>query len=359
MFNKKKQAIGIDVGSHFIKIVCLSYDDERVGFDKYIIQKTPNQMVQNGVIQYPDDLAEILQGILLEHDIKTKSASIAIPVGEEAGMLKWLDMPNLKPKEMKKALEENIEDEFHRTPNELYYNWHKVREKKEGKKEVAEMLMAAVTKTSMDSALTLLQKNKMKPYFGEIDVFSSVRTLIEDQKQIREENIAIIDLGATETLISIFNQGNYSYMRNLPYGGFQWISRVSDLQGLDMKEAEKQFIANAAISNRPEELPFEKQVIADLILEPVSDLVNEIEETFEFFQDYSKANIDKIILTGGGARMHGMSQFIEEKLNIPTQIGISHFAKNLPKKQQDILQPIWPSLHVAFGLALKEVQDYV
>lgn len=359
MFGNRKNAIGIDFGTHFIKIVSLIYDENNVKFDKYIIQKTPVHLINNGVIQQTEDLGTITRSLLNELQLKPKHISFSIPVGEDSALIKWVEAPNLKPKELGKAVESMLEDEFRHPPQELYYNWLKLSNVSKDGKDIANIMVVGVLKNIMDNTLETLKFAKVKPYYAEADIFSTIRSLFPKQRGNKKLNVSIVDIGANKTLIAFIKDGELSYIRNIPIGGYELLSRISNYQGLDAKSAEEQLFTHGAISSNPKELSFEQQVICDCISEPLEMILEEIKMTNDFYQEHYHAVIDKMIFVGGASRIKGIEKFSSDFLNVPCEIGIPEFANKIEHSKREELEKVWPSLTVALGLALKEVENNV
>ena len=355
-FNKNNYAIGIDVGSHFIKIVRLVYNNDKIGIDRYIIQKTPRQLLDNGIVQFPEDLGRILDTIFIEHDIKCKSASVSLPIRNETVLLKWIELPNLKEKEMEKALGSMIEDEFRIPANNLYFNWTKIKEDRYDGKETAQVLLVGAIKEGVDNMVAVLKEAKIKPYHLEGDIFSLMRGV---GQEVIDKNIAIIDIGFNQTAISMFSNKHLKYSRYISNGGAEWIKKVIDELGFDEKSAEEELFENGCVSVDGEGLDFQQQAFSDVLSNAIDLSLDEIGNTIDFYEDRYNNNIDEIILTGGGARLKGIDTYIESRLGIPTIISKPYFVKNLSLQEREELEPLWPSLMVAIGLALKEVSDNV
>lgn len=355
---KKKRAVGIDIGTSYIKIVTLLYDDKNIEIEHVIVQKTPKQMVVNGMIQYPDDLGEIVLGLLQEYGIKAKHASLSIPSGEETAFLKWTNVPNLKPKELKKAVDAIVEDEFSHPPENLYYNWEVLGENTKEKLGALDLLMVGVLRPSMDAALGFMRKTKLKPYYAEVDVFSSIRTILsESELKGSDLNRMVVDIRSNDTVLSFIQNGKFVYTRSIPLGSTNFIQQIVDIRGVSFKEAEEDILLNGGVSDNPYDLSFEKQTTAEILNILVDTLTDEIRTTLDFFKDYSKGEVDDTIIVGGGALIQGIAPYMESRLMMPVSISTPKVHQNITYKEE--VEEVWPLLHVAFGLAIKEVRDNV
>jgi len=292
-FNKNNYAIGIDVGSHFIKIVRLVYNNDKIGIDRYIIQKTPRQLLDNGIVQFPEDLGRILDTIFIEHDIKCKSASVSLPIRNETVLLKWIELPNLKEKEMEKALGSMIEDEFRIPANNLYFNWTKIKEDRYDGKEIAQVLLVGAIKEGVDNMVAVLKEAKIKPYHLEGDIFSLMRGV---GQEVIDKNIAIIDIGFNQTAISS-KLANCSKQNNPTKGIFTEIFLVEgDSAGGSAKAARDRTIQAilpvfGKIQNT-EKCPIDKVYTNEKLSPLVTALGTGIGDEF----DIKKLKYDKIII---------------------------------------------------------------
>lgn len=379
MAKKRKTSIGIDIGSQYMKIVALEYSEDTIEIDRYIIQKTPTNLVVNGVIQLPEDLGEVIKIILSDNDIRAKKVSISIPVGEETGVLKWVTVPDLNPKEMEKAVASVLEDELLRSPDTLYYNWQRVDPNVTNDDGSVSIILVGVPKESVDNHLKFLKKMKVKPYFAEVDIFSHLRSLIEPKLFSHKlQNKMIVDIGATETIVGFIQEGCFAYVRSIPKGTNLLTEAIAKGMDVEYKKAEEELIQYGSVAKEITYLPFDAQPVAEIVSPIVESLIEDLEDTLMFYKEMSEGTVDEVILTGGGAKLDGITEFFTSKIDIPTTIGVPYFLKKeeeaeeetkktgdffieeeVAEKPKSPLEKDLPLLNVAIGLALKEVQDNV
>lgn len=390
---KTNNAIGLDIGVKYIKAVVLEYTEEKIELADYFIQKTPPNIVENGIIKSPTDLGEIIKSLFVEKGIDSKKVSISIPLNDEAAVLKWVTTPDLKGKDMEKMVSSLIEDELNHTPNEVYYNWQKVETNEDGSIQI---LLVGSMKNAVDSQISALKTAKLKPYFAEADIFSIIRSIVpaEDFENPKKNNI-LVNIGYGETSMAFFREGKFVYNRSIPMGVKDIIENISTGMDIDLNEASRELEENGYVASDIYTVPFDAQIVAENIQQPVMNISNAVLDTIYFYREQFKdAEINEIILTGGGARIDGIDSFLEELLEIKTSVGEPYFLKekaNLTEETvttsglsldksdvidystpvseednaeggstyQEKLKKDLPSLHVAIGLALKEVIDNV
>lgn len=385
--NKTKTAVGLDIGSKYIKAAVLEYTEEKIELVNYFIQKTPSNVIENGIVKSPTDLGEIIKSLFVEKGIETKNVSIAIPINDEAAVIKWVTTPDLKGKDMNKLVYSLIEDELNHSPNELYYNWQKVEENDDGSIDI---LLVGSLKNAVDTRLSSLKVAKLKPYFAEADIFSIIRALVPEKDfENPEKNNVIVDIGFSETTMAFFKEGKFVYNRSIPMGLKDVLESISVGMNIEIADAERELNDNGYVSNDIYSVPFDAQIVAEYTQQPIINIGNSIIDTIYFYQEQFKgAKLDGLILTGSGARIEGIDSFLEELVEINTTIGLPHFLEkqeNSPIEEEvkdsiedidyskssydeendkgnsykDQLKKDLPSLHTAIGLALKEVIDNV
>jgi len=76
----------------------------------------------------------------------------------------------------------------------------------------------------------------------------------------------------------------------------------------------------------------------------------------EFFQGNAKGKkIEKIILSGGGAMMVNLADYISKRLDLQVIIGDPFSRLTYPDEMKPIIDEVGPKLAVAAGLALREI----
>src|SRR5690606_37711325 len=130
--------------------------------------------------------------------------------------------------------------------------------------------------------------------------------LIAEQLEDQEgQGVAIIDIGATMTTLSVLVDGRTIYTRAQLIGGRQLTEEIQRRYGLSREEA--------GLAKKQGGLPddYETEVLG-----PFKDaVVQQVTRSLQFFFSASQYNdVDYIILAGGVASLEGLVNVIEEKL---------------------------------------------
>ena len=76
------------------------------------------------------------------------------------------------------------------------------------------------------------------------------------------------------------------------------------------------------------------------------------------YQKRYNKNIERIVLTGGGAVLKGLLPFATERLEIDAELADPFSKIETPAFLEDVLKEIGPEFAVAVGLATRKLQEY-
>ena len=99
----------------------------------------------------------------------------------------------------------------------------------------------------------------------------------------------------------------------------------------------------------------ENNNIPKTIEETLSPMINEIKYVFDLYRKQGKADIDKVILSGGSAYLPNLVNYLGKALNITVHIGDAWHKISYPKELKPVLDEIGPRFSVAVGLALRGI----
>jgi len=168
------------------------------------------------------------------------------------------------------------------------------------------VLAFAINKRVIERHLKILNLAGIKPEVVDLDSISlfNIYALKED-----EEIVALINLGARQTIINIISEGRLFFSRSISKAGDDVSQALAEGLGVSFKEAERL---------KREGLDEEKLKI----IEPVLDEIKrEIEYTFSsFLAHHPNKSIERILLTGGSARLPGIVEYFQKSLDIKTSL---------------------------------------
>ncbi len=183
-----------------------------------------------------------------------------------------------------------------------------------------------------------------------VDLVSSalVRALADRGQSDRPE--AIVSIGAGLSVVVIHQQGRPQFVRTIGTAGNAATAAISSALDLPLADAE-------GIKRRlGEDIP--QVQAAERAVQPcITELVGELRNSIQYFASLpGRAPISRVLVTGGGSRLHGLVGQLQSEVRIPVEV-VSPLARlDLSKLdlRPDQSAAIDPVLAAPIGLALPE-----
>jgi type IV pilus assembly protein PilM len=174
------------------------------------------------------------------------------------------------------------------------------------------------------------------------------------QRTTNADNAIVIDIGAECCQLNLFQEGSPLVSRFIPFGGARFTAAIVQIVELDFYEAERLKRSQEALLS--ENIQPGLAALQQNFKQLVGELAREVSRTIDYYQLQNRnAFIDKIILTGGGAKLGHVIDNLSE-LFAGTQVVIHSplaMVQISPSLNLERLQEIELQLAVAIGLALR------
>lgn len=343
---KKKPVLGLDVSSTTVKLLEFSKQGDSYRVENYAVRALPPNAVVEKNINDVDAVAQVVKAVVQSSRTKLKDAAVAVP--GSSVITKLIEMSADLSED---AMESQISleaDQYIPYPLEEVALDFDVLGPSEKNPDQVEVLLAACRRENVDMRATMLELAELNGRVVDVEAYTIERafSLIQEQLEDQEEQIvAIVDIGATMTTLSVLVDGKTIYTREQLFGGKQLTEEIQRRYGLSAEEA--------GIAKKQGGLPddYEPEV-----LEPFKDaVVQQVTRSLQFFFSSSQYNdVDHIVLAGGVASMAGLANMIEEKLGTSATVA-NPFANMSVSSRVNAaaLANDAPSLMIATGLALR------
>jgi len=312
-FFHDKPLFGLDIGHGSIKVMQVelpassvtvkNHHPKVIGYGFTTFDKAA---LEDGVVVQPEVIAQAALDLFKNHligDITTRRVAIAIPAYRT--FTRSLQLPKLKPKELKEAVELEAEQYISMPLEELYLDYEVVRENKDS----LELFVVAVPREIVDSYLELTEILGLETVLIEPTLSSSGRLfLVDDQSDVAS---FIIDFGSLSSDISIFD-GKVLVTGTVQGGGVDFTNSIKEKLKVTPEEA-------GMIKTRYGMGASKKQAEIRQALEPtLQQIVKEIRRMMRYYEERYGADkpINQIITLGGGANMPGLSDYLTDTLRL-------------------------------------------
>lgn len=344
---KKKPVVGLDISSTSVKLLELSRYGSGYRVESYGVKALPVGSVVEKNISDEEAVADVIRQLVAQSKCKLKDAAVA--VAGSAVITKIIDMPAGMDDD---ALENQITieaDQYIPFPLDEVSIDFEVQGVDEENPEQVKVLLAACRRENVETRAGVLESAGLHPKVVDVEAYTIERAfpLIASQweDQAEDQVVAIIDIGATMTTLSVLSNGKTIYTREQLFGGKHLTEEIQRRYGLSFNEA--------GLAKKQGGLPddYEEDVLA-----PFKDaVVQQVTRSLQFFFSSSQFNeVDHILLAGGVASVENLDQLVQERLGTPTSIANPFAGMSVASRVNAIaLSGDAPSLMIATGLALR------
>ncbi len=348
ILGKKKATpvLGLDVSSTTVKLLELSQSGGRYRVESYAVSSLPLDAVIEKNVNDISGVSNAIRNVVAQSRTKLKTAAAA--VAGSSVITKVIDMPDgLSDDDMETQLTLEA-DQYIPYPLEEVAIDFEVQGASPDRAGQVEVLIAACRRETIDSRVEAIEGAELKARIMDVEAYAMERayTLIQDQLDLDDDStVAVVDIGATMTTLSVLNRGQTIYTREQLFGGKQLTDEIMRRYGLPLEEA--------GLAKKQGGLPddYEPEV-----LDPFKDaVVQQVARSLQFFFSSSQFNdVDHIILAGGVASMEGLADVVQDRLGTPASIANPFADMTISSRVNAVaLSSDAPAMMIACGLALR------
>ena len=348
--SKAKPIIGLDISSTCVKLVALSRNNSGFRVENYAVCPLPQGAVVEKNISDEDAVADAIRQAISKSGCKIKDAAVA--VAGSAVITKMIEMPSGLDEA---TLEDQITieaDQYIPFPlDEVSLDFEVQGPSKENPDNDV-ILLAACRRENVELRANVLERAGLNAKVVDVEAYTIERTyplLSETWEDQQEQVVAIIDIGATMTTLSVLLNGKTIYTREQLFGGKQLTEEIQRRYGLSYSEA--------GLAKKQGGLPEDYE---DEVLEPFKDaVVQQITRSLQFFFSSSQYNaVDHIVLAGGVSCIDDLGEVVQNRLSTQTSIANPFANMSLASRVNAILLAgDAPSLLIASGLAMRSLAN--
>ncbi len=340
---KPKTNVGIDIGSYAIKVVELKPGATRNEITNVGIKKLPAGAIVDGEAMDRDAVVAAIREIYEERAIE--NLEVASAISGRSVIIKKIKIEDMDDDTAREVIPLEAQQYVQFETEELSVDFEILRRGLSG--GMMEVLLVAAKKDKVLSHIELLRDAGLIPVVIDVDAFA-VQNAFELNYEYEEGKVyALIDIGLSATNIGIVREGTPLFNRDISIGGEAFIEGMQRMLGVTSEEAK------AAVEGLPGTQP---EDVLKAIQSVAEELAVSIERSFSYLRSSGEAeSVDRIFLSGGGARISGLQSFLAEKLSIP--VDIANPFRNITIDEEMLsADPIavGPSLMVAVGLATRK-----
>ena len=352
-----RRRLGLDLGSHSIKLVELEQTPSGPKILKVLVQELPTSESGQSV-----DVVGWLQTALKEF----KTSEVHLSVSGPQVVVRRLHVPQMSKQELPEAVKWEVREHVPFPIQEAVVDFRVVGDVWEKDVKKQDVLTAAAARPIIEALLKTVERAgarvaSMAP--AHLAIWRCVATLIPETTQ---GSVAVIELGASQTQVTIAKDGHVRLVRDLHVGSASLtealVGVVASDEGteitIDRSKAEALkrrygVLTDATEGNTEEGLPLFH--LSSLMRPVLEDLLTELSRLFDSYKvQMEEGGVTRVLLCGAGANLKQLQLFLANGLGMTVEIfnPLVRITDRLQPMEPEQIADTGPRLAVAIGLAL-------
>ena len=349
MFGKKDHLIGLDIGSRSIKAAEIVETKHGRTLKRFGIMDIAQGAIEEGTINDPEKVAESIQQLFKSYNIK--ESNVAVSIGGYSVIVKKINVQTMAEEQLQETIHFEAEQYIPFDISDVNLDFQILGENENNPGQMSVFLVAA-KKEMVNDYINLVNLAGLNPCIVDVEAFALQNTF-EANYDIQNDNIALIDIGASKTSLNILKGSSSVFMRDVSLGCGQINQKIMSLIDCSFEDAEQ-----LKHGDQPDRLTTDD--LKGIISTVVSDWCTEIRRALDFFYStYPEDQIKKIILSGGGANIVEFRQLLaaEASAEVETINPFKNFHIDEKSFDDSFIRQIAPQAAISMGLAMRKVDD--
>ncbi len=342
--SQNKLVVGLDIGSHSVKVCQLKRTS--TGHEIITLGSTvlPEGAVEDGTLNEPEIVGKAISDLF--KNLKIKNQKVGFSISGYSVIVKKVNLAVMGEKQLEEHIMAEAEQYIPFDIEDVYLDFQDL---KTGTKEAerTDVMLVAAKKEIVDDYLEMLRGLKLTPVIVDVDGFALENTY--EYNYQKNENVALVDIGASKMSINILSQGISVVARDIIVGSRQLTEQIQNVFDLEFEEAEALKLG----SKQDEE---KKQEIEDIYSTICTQWILEIKKAIDLYHsNHPNHPLKKLILSGGGSKVSGLIDFLSQETGLEVELfnPFLNMAWNSKKIDPDYLRNIGPEMAIATGIALR------
>jgi len=305
MFGKTNRIVGLDIGSSEVKAVEL----QSSGGDGCAVTGFASSKVKG-----PDEIKFAIKEAFRAGGFKTKR--VVTSVSGRSVIVRYVTMPQMDRDSLQSAIRYEADKYIPFEVEDVQLDCQILEtgvSAAEGEQPEMKVLLVAVKRSLIEEHVALLKECGLQPAVIDVDAFAlgnafELRTLnTHREKEYEDKVVALVDIGGNKTNINIMKGKISCFTREVYLAGNDFSEAIARRLGVDENEAD-------ALKVDPRDRVGE---VEECILPTLEDLSNEIQLSFDYFENQFDKEVEEVYISGGSAKLPGLARTFEGNFDKP------------------------------------------
>lgn len=247
---------------------------------------------------------------------KFSSRDVVMGVGNQRVVVRDLDMAWMPLAQIRVSLPYQVQEILPMAGDEALLDYYPTGEFDGPSGRMVHGMLVAATRDTVNANIMAAESAGLRPQMVDLSSFALVRALTRGE--LGGRTAAFVEIGANVTHVVIAAHGTPRFVRMLPSGGQNVTDAVAGALGVTAADAEaikREVGVGFAVGA-------DRMSAAEAITGVVRPLIEAIRNTFVYYASNNPgAGVEVVVLTGGGAHLPGLGQYLASASRLPVTLG--------------------------------------
>jgi type IV pilus assembly protein PilM len=306
LFGRKRTRIGLDIGSGFVKVVEVDHSGSQPEVVRVNMRPlAPDAIVEGEIMDY-GLVSEAVMGLFQEMGLK--GADVVTAVGGHDVIIKKIEMDRMKESDAREVIRWEAEQHVPFDIKSVELDFQILNPHEEGLQ--MQVLLVAAKRELVDNKVGLLQDAGVNPVIIDVDAFALHNAFEHNYPNSTYGIIALVNIGHETTNVNILESGVPILTRDIPFGSRKIREDLQRERGLTAEQAEDVVQGRETVHD-----------LDSFVSTSADEVAVGIERASAFLMTREDGDsVGKIYLSGGGARIPGMTATLGRRMNVETEL---------------------------------------
>lgn len=361
---RSKKLIGIDLGSHSIKVVQLEGTADKLHLARWSVIPITGLADASATELTPEEKKSKITTTLRNYRGSGKGIpkNIVSSVSGSSVIVRYVNLPKLTRKELSKTIKAEAEPHIPFNIEEVFLGFYPLRDVMERGKQKMETVLVVAKKDFVNQKIEIFEEAGFRPMVIDVDAFA-LESAYESMQGLPppDETILIANIGHSQTNFVIIERGVSRVVKDSPSSGSTITKAIVKGLGVETVVAENLKITNGLLVTSEEKERTQSEGrkealgVSNAIAAIAKDLVSEIKRLIDFYTKQADGRqVNRILLSGGSANIKNLDLLLSKELNLPVE-KMDPFIKI--SGSETVPDEYRPLLAVAVGLAKRRIRE--
>ena len=348
-FRRQRAVVGLDIGSSSVKAVELQPSGKGYRVAAFASEAVPADAIVDGAIIDGGAVADAIRRIFDRRTFKARE--VAASLSGSAVIVKKISLPVMTPAELYESIYWEAEQYIPFDVQDVNLDYQILEAGSPDSKGTMDVLLVAAKKEKIADYTGVISQAGRTPIIVDVDAFALQNAYEANYGIDAGAVVALLNAGASAINVNIIVGDQSVFTRDISLGGNAYTEAVQRELNLSFEQAEQVKRGAPVEGVEPDDV--------DAVLRATSEnVLLEVQKTFDFFKSTTGLNqIDRIMISGGAARVAGFEEVMRERFDTPMEM-LDPFRQIAFNGQAGAdAADVAPTAAVAVGLALRRGGD--